>query len=60
MGEPSRSCHGEGHVCHAGFRMVWRVPPGYGERHVRTVWFGTGEARLHTPCRAETGRISRW
>ncbi len=23
-----------------------RVPPGYGERHVRTVWFGTGEARL--------------
>jgi RNA-directed DNA polymerase len=23
-----------------------RVPSGYGERHVRTVWFGTGEARL--------------
>ena len=23
-----------------------RVPPGYGERHVRTAWFGTGEARL--------------
>ena len=23
-----------------------RVPPGYGERHVRTGWFGTGEARL--------------
>jgi len=23
-----------------------RVPPGYGERHVRTVGFGTGEARL--------------
>ena len=23
-----------------------RVLPGYGERHVRTVWFGTGEARL--------------
>src|SRR5437660_7862236 len=23
-----------------------RVPPGYGERHVRTVWVGTGEARL--------------
>ena len=22
------------------------VLPGYGERHVRTVWFGTGEARL--------------
>jgi RNA-directed DNA polymerase len=25
-----------------------RVPSGYGERHVRTVWFGTGEARLHS------------
>ena len=25
---------------------AWRVPPGYGERHVRTVWFGTGETRL--------------
>ena len=23
-----------------------RVPPGYGERHVRMGWFGTGEARL--------------
>ncbi|HEX4633486.1 MAG TPA: group II intron reverse transcriptase/maturase [Gemmatimonadales bacterium] len=23
-----------------------RVPSGYGERHVRMVWFGTGEARL--------------
>src|SRR5215211_637330 len=23
-----------------------RVPSGYGERHVRTVWVGTGEARL--------------
>jgi hypothetical protein len=28
--------------------MAWRVPSGYGERHVRTVWFGTGEARLHS------------
>ncbi len=28
--------------------MVWRVLPGYGERHVRTVWFGTGETRLHS------------
>ena len=34
-------------------RVDWRsghalhlVPPGYGERHVRTGWFGTGEARL--------------
>ncbi len=25
-----------------------RVPPGYGERHVRTVRFGTGEARLRS------------
>lgn len=48
MGEPSRSCHGEGHV-----RRYWRsgavrrrVPPGYGERHVRRGWVGTGEARL--------------
>src|SRR5580658_8451521 len=23
-----------------------RVLPGYGERHVRMVWFGTGETRL--------------
>jgi RNA-directed DNA polymerase len=23
-----------------------RVPPGYGDRHVRMAWFGTGEARL--------------
>ena len=49
-GEPSRSCHGEGSI-----RPYWRsghalgrVPPGYGERHVRTVWFGTGEARLRS------------
>jgi hypothetical protein len=48
--EPSRSCHGErqhstdwrsGHA-------PGRVPPGYGERHVRTAWFGTGEARLRS------------
>jgi RNA-directed DNA polymerase len=25
-----------------------RVLPGYGERHVRTAWFGTGEARLRS------------
>src|SRR5436853_6308839 len=25
-----------------------RVPPGYGERHVRTVRFGTGETRLRS------------
>lgn len=35
------------------YRMDWRsghahhlVPPGYGERHVRKGWVGTGEARL--------------
>ena len=25
-----------------------QIPPGYGERHVRTAWFGTGEARLRS------------
>jgi len=25
-----------------------RVPPGYGDRHVRMAWFGTGEARLRS------------
>ena len=25
-----------------------RVPPGYGDRHARTAWFGTGEARLRS------------
>jgi hypothetical protein len=25
-----------------------RVPPGYGDRHVRTAWFGTGETRLRS------------
>ena len=29
-----------------------RVSPGCGRWHVRTVWFGTGETRLRTPCRA--------
>jgi hypothetical protein len=46
MGEPSRSCHGEGHVCRVEFRSRRRVPPGYGELHARTVWFGTRETRL--------------
>jgi hypothetical protein len=48
MGEPSRSCHGEG-PCPIYWRSgnaLGRVPSGYGERHVRTVWFGTGETRL--------------
>ena len=47
-GEPSRSRHGEG-PCPTYRRSgdaVGRVPPGYGERHVRKAWFGTGEARL--------------
>ena len=46
--EPSRSYHGEGHVrpiAHSGHGRG-RVLPGYGERHVRMGWFGTGEARL--------------
>jgi len=46
MGEPSRSCHGEGHVRWVEFRSRRRVPPGYGELHARTVWFGTRETRL--------------
>jgi hypothetical protein len=46
MGEPSRSCHGEGHVRRVEFRSRRRVLPGYGELHARTVWFGTREARL--------------
>jgi hypothetical protein len=37
-----------------------RVPPGYGGRHVRTVWAGTGEARLPGLRRAKTRCISRW
>ena len=37
-----------------------RVSPGYGRRHVHTVWFGTGEARLPGLRRAKTEGISRW
>ncbi len=44
--EPSRSCHGEGHVRRVEFRSRRRVLPGYGELHARTVWFGTRETRL--------------
>ena len=47
-GEPSRSCHGEGSTW-----PKWRPDMplarslrGYGERHVRMGWSGTGEARL--------------
>jgi len=35
--------------CSTGWRSGYalrRVLPGYGERHVRKGWFGTGEARL--------------
>jgi hypothetical protein len=39
---------------------AWRVPPGYGGRHARTVWAGTGETRLPGPRRAKTRCISRW
>jgi hypothetical protein len=46
IGEPSRSFHGEGHVRRVGFRSRRRVPAGYGDLHVRTVWMGTWEARL--------------
>ena len=30
----------------ASGHALGQVPPGYGERHVRKGWFGTGEARL--------------
>jgi hypothetical protein len=45
IGEPSRSFHGEGHVRRAGCEAPVRVPAGYGNLHVRTVWLGTWEAR---------------
>jgi hypothetical protein len=37
-----------------------RVLPGYGGWHARTVWAGTGEARLPGLRRAKTAGISRW
>jgi hypothetical protein len=59
--EPSRSYHGEG-LCLSspGPGLARRVLPGYGERHVHTVWFGTGEARLSRLRRVKTRGISRW
>jgi hypothetical protein len=59
--EPSRSCHGEG-LCLSspGPGSARRVLPGYGGRHVHTVWFGRGEARLPRLRRAKTRGISRW
>lgn len=61
MGEPSRSCHGEG-LCplSPGPGSARRVLPGYGERHVHIVQSGTGEARLLSLRRAKTKGISRW
>jgi hypothetical protein len=61
MGEPSRSCHGEG-LCPSspGPGLARRVSSGYGERHVHTVWFGRGEARLPGLRRAKTRGISGW
>jgi RNA-directed DNA polymerase len=32
----------------ASGHALGQVPPGYGERHVRKGWAGTGEARLHS------------
>jgi len=49
MGEPSRSFHGEGHVCRPSSENGRRVPPGYGELHARTAWSGTRETRLPSP-----------
>jgi hypothetical protein len=47
--KPSRSCHGEGHVCRVACRRcARRVLPGYGKWHVRMVWLGTREARLRS------------
>ena len=40
--------------------LARRVLPGYGSRHVHTVWFGTGETRLPGLRRAKTKGISRW
>jgi len=53
MGEPSRSCHGEGHVHRPCSENGRRVPPGYGELHARTAWSGTGETRLSSPASGE-------
>ena len=60
-GEPSRSCHGEGHVRRTLSGVtVSRVSPGYGDRDVLKVRSGTGETRLCSRRPAKTARISRW
>jgi len=48
MREPSRSCHGEGHILAAGVRSAVGILPGYGARHVVKDWSGTGETRLRS------------
>jgi len=61
MGEPSRSCHGEGHVRQTLFRGQFGGSlRGTGERHVIKVWGGTGEIRLFGRRLAKTRGISRW
>jgi hypothetical protein len=46
MGEPSRSCHGEGHVRRVGSGARGGSFRGTGSCTRATVWSGTGEARL--------------
>ena len=61
IGEPSRSCHGEGHAWRTLSGVtVSRVSSGYGDRDVLKVWSGTGETRLCSRCQAKIARISRW
>ena len=58
--EPSRSCHGEGHVRRALVRgQLVGSSRGTGAARA-TVWFGTGESRLPGLRRAKTRGISRW
>ena len=49
MEEPSRSCHGEGHVRRPCSENGRRVLPGYGKLHARKAWSGTRETRLPSP-----------
>ena len=47
MGEPSRSCHGEGHVCQSWFRIgCGGSPRGRGSGTRARFGRGTGETRL--------------
>ena len=62
MREPSRSCHGEGHVLRALFRgQLAGSLRGMGDGTHARFGHGTGETRLHAPdVRQETDRISQW